>query len=304
MLFGPAYKGITLAAAVAIELARLGRNVPFAYNRKEAKDHGEGGTLVGAPLAGRVLIVDDVISAGTSVRESIALIAGAGAHALWRGDRAGPPGEGHRGRRGRAHGRRCSTSRQQTAAAGGADCDAGRLVAVSEVHATIRRCRCMPSRCSATANATESECALTAASGASSLAALLLLGSAVAMRCGAQAQAAPASAAGIYTCVDDKGRRLTSDRPIAECIDRSSACSTRTARCKRVVPPTLTADERAEKEARERKAAAEARARRPTPCGATATCWRATPTRRRTSKAREAALDDVRSGDAATRKRA
>ena len=79
MLFGPAYKGITLAAAVAIELARLGRNVPYAYNRKEAKDHGEGGTLVGAPLKGRVLIVDDVISAGTAVRESIALIRGAGA---------------------------------------------------------------------------------------------------------------------------------------------------------------------------------------------------------------------------------
>ena len=79
MLFGPAYKGIALAAAVAIELARLGRNVPFAYNRKEAKDHGEGGTLVGAPLAGRVVIVDDVISAGTSVRDSIAMISNAGA---------------------------------------------------------------------------------------------------------------------------------------------------------------------------------------------------------------------------------
>ena len=79
MLFGPAYKGIPLAAAVAIELARLGRNVPFAYNRKEAKDHGEGGTLVGAPVHGRVLIVDDVMSAGTSVRESIAMIAAAGA---------------------------------------------------------------------------------------------------------------------------------------------------------------------------------------------------------------------------------
>jgi len=79
MLFGPAYKGITLAAAVAIELARLGRNVPFAYNRKEAKDHGEGGTLVGAPLAGRVLIIDDVMSAGTSVRESITMISTAGA---------------------------------------------------------------------------------------------------------------------------------------------------------------------------------------------------------------------------------
>ena len=79
MLFGPAYKGIPLAAAVAIELARLGRNVPYAYNRKEAKDHGEGGLLVGAPLSGRVLIIDDVISAGTSVRESIGLIRGAGA---------------------------------------------------------------------------------------------------------------------------------------------------------------------------------------------------------------------------------
>jgi orotate phosphoribosyltransferase len=79
MIFGPAYKGIPLGAAVAIELARLGRNVPFAYNRKEAKDHGEGGTLVGAPLQGRVLIVDDVMSAGTAARESIALIQAAGA---------------------------------------------------------------------------------------------------------------------------------------------------------------------------------------------------------------------------------
>ena len=79
MLFGPAYKGITLAAAVAMELSRLGRNVPFAYNRKEAKDHGEGGLLVGAPVAGRVLIIDDVISAGTSVRESIKLLHAAGA---------------------------------------------------------------------------------------------------------------------------------------------------------------------------------------------------------------------------------
>jgi orotate phosphoribosyltransferase len=79
MIFGPAYKGIPLAATVAVELARRGRNVPFAYNRKEAKDHGEGGTLVGAPLKGRVLIVDDVMSAGTAARESIALIQAAGA---------------------------------------------------------------------------------------------------------------------------------------------------------------------------------------------------------------------------------
>ena len=79
MVFGPAYKGIPLAATVAVELARLGRNYPFAYNRKEAKDHGEGGTLVGAPLQGRVLIIDDVMSAGTAARESIALIQAAGA---------------------------------------------------------------------------------------------------------------------------------------------------------------------------------------------------------------------------------
>ncbi|CAB1367743.1 orotate phosphoribosyltransferase [Denitratisoma oestradiolicum] len=78
-LFGPAYKGIPLATGIAISLSRLGRNVPYAYNRKEAKDHGEGGTLVGAPLAGRVLIADDVISAGTSVRESVELIRAAGA---------------------------------------------------------------------------------------------------------------------------------------------------------------------------------------------------------------------------------
>ena len=84
MIFGPAYKGIPLGAAVAVELARLGKNVPFAYNRKEAKDHGEGGTLVGAPLQGRVLIVDDVMSAGSAARESIALIQSAGAvpHAI------------------------------------------------------------------------------------------------------------------------------------------------------------------------------------------------------------------------------
>ena len=74
MLFGPAYKGITLVASIAIALAKNGHNVPYAYNRKEAKDHGEGGVIVGAPLSGRVLIIDDVISAGTSVRESVDLI--------------------------------------------------------------------------------------------------------------------------------------------------------------------------------------------------------------------------------------
>jgi orotate phosphoribosyltransferase len=80
MLFGPAYKGIALAAAAAIALANdHGRDLPWAYNRKEAKDHGEGGVLVGAPLTGRVLIVDDVMTAGTAVRESLQLIRANGA---------------------------------------------------------------------------------------------------------------------------------------------------------------------------------------------------------------------------------
>lgn len=79
MLFGPAYKGIVLAAGAAMALAREGRNVPFAFNRKEAKNHGESGDLVGAPLAGRVLIVDDVLTAGTAVRESFDIIEGCGA---------------------------------------------------------------------------------------------------------------------------------------------------------------------------------------------------------------------------------
>ena len=95
MLFGPAYKGITLAATTAVALASMGRPVPFCFNRKEAKDHGEGGTLVGAPLKGRVVIIDDVISAGTSVRESVDIIRHAGANpaavliALDRMERAG-----------------------------------------------------------------------------------------------------------------------------------------------------------------------------------------------------------------------
>jgi len=79
MLFGPAYKGIPLVAVSALALAREGRDLPFAYNRKEEKDHGEGGSIIGAPLKGRVLIIDDVISAGTSVRESVDIIRAAGA---------------------------------------------------------------------------------------------------------------------------------------------------------------------------------------------------------------------------------
>jgi len=96
MLFGPAYKGITLASATAVALADMGCDVPFAYNRKEAKDHGEGGIVVGAPLSGNVIIVDDVISAGTSVNESVTLIQEAGATvagvliAIDRRERSGP----------------------------------------------------------------------------------------------------------------------------------------------------------------------------------------------------------------------
>jgi orotate phosphoribosyltransferase len=79
MLFGPAYKGITLAAATAVELARLGHNTPYAHNRKEAKQHGEGGLMVGAALQGRVVIIDDVITDGASKRESVDMILAAGA---------------------------------------------------------------------------------------------------------------------------------------------------------------------------------------------------------------------------------
>ena len=79
-IFGPAYKGITLAAAMAVALAEKGHNLPFSFNRKEAKDHGEGGVVVGAPLTGRVVIVDDVITAGTSVRQSVELIRAHGAN--------------------------------------------------------------------------------------------------------------------------------------------------------------------------------------------------------------------------------
>ncbi|MCE3265141.1 MAG: orotate phosphoribosyltransferase, partial [Pseudoduganella sp.] len=99
MLFGPAYKGITLASATAMALAGKGRNTSFAYNRKEAKDHGEGGTLVGAKLTGKVVIIDDVISAGTSVRESVEMIRNAGAEpcavliALDRMERGGKDGQ-------------------------------------------------------------------------------------------------------------------------------------------------------------------------------------------------------------------
>jgi orotate phosphoribosyltransferase len=79
LLFGPAYKGITLASATAVAMAARGQDLPFAFNRKEAKGHGEGGLMVGAPIQGRVLIIDDVISAGTSVRESVAMICAEGA---------------------------------------------------------------------------------------------------------------------------------------------------------------------------------------------------------------------------------
>ena len=82
VLFGPAYKGIPLATATAVALAgRHGRDLPWVFNRKESKDHGEGGNLVGAPLAGRVLVVDDVITAGTAIRESVGIIRAAGAAA-------------------------------------------------------------------------------------------------------------------------------------------------------------------------------------------------------------------------------
>jgi orotate phosphoribosyltransferase len=99
MLFGPAYKGITLAASTAIAFARQGRSLPFAFNRKEAKAHGEGGWVIGAPLAGRVVIIDDVITDGASKRESVQMIRAAGAEpvgvliALDRMERGGAEGQ-------------------------------------------------------------------------------------------------------------------------------------------------------------------------------------------------------------------
>ena len=129
MLFGPAYKGITLASATAVALAKKGRNVPFAYNRKEAKDHGEGGSIVGAKLQGRVVIIDDVISAGTSVRESVELIRAAGATAVRGADRARPDGAQRQ--------RRCAVralggagSQQQLRHAGDLDRQPGRLAGI------------------------------------------------------------------------------------------------------------------------------------------------------------------------------
>ena len=110
MLYGPAYKGIPLVTVTAAAMAQHhGRDLPFAFNRKESKDHGEGGRMIGSPLQGRVLIVDDVITAGTAIRESIDIIQGAGAHAGRRPDRVGSPGTRRRERPFRRC-RRCTAS--------------------------------------------------------------------------------------------------------------------------------------------------------------------------------------------------
>ena len=136
MIFGPAYKGIPLGSAVAVALAAAGHNKPFAYNRKEAKDHGEGGSLVGAPLKGRVLIVDDVMSAGTAVRESIALIRSAGGHAACGGHCAGPAGKSHGKRAGRTLERRAICARE-TGAEGVRHRQPGTAFAVSGAGPTV-----------------------------------------------------------------------------------------------------------------------------------------------------------------------
>ena len=95
VLFGPACKGIPIASATAVQLVEQHDvDVPWCFNRKEAKDHGEGGNLVGSPLKGRIMLVDDVITAGTAIRESMDLIQANGASPGWRADRAGPSGEG------------------------------------------------------------------------------------------------------------------------------------------------------------------------------------------------------------------
>ena len=215
MLFGPAYKGIPLAAAVAMELARLGRNVPFAYNRKEAKDHGEGGTLVGAPVRG---------PGADRRRRDVGRHRGARIdrdhpgrrrHAARRGHRAGPPGEGHRERRGRGRTAPCSMSATSSA------CRFARLRRLADLlqylaanqrgarlgahHAQVLAYRAAVRR--GLRNVVQ-PCGMRAA-----WQPLLALG-------GLRQRGLARRAQGIYTCVDAKGRRLTSDRPIMECIDR------------------------------------------------------------------------------------
>jgi orotate phosphoribosyltransferase len=248
MLFGPAYKGITLAAAVAVELARPGRNVPFAYNRKEAKDHGEGGTLVGAPVAGRVLIIDDVISAGTSVRESIGLIRPP-APRRGRGHCAGPPGEGHRRRAGRA-----LVGRAVRAARAGPGC-----VAIATLDDLLQylqgssdpalQAHAAPWR--PTATATGSETAEPAPRPRHPAlprrpAPLAALAAGLAPRPDAQAQPRRRPSPGGHLHLHRRPRAPAHVRPAdPECSGKEQRVLNRTARCAPCVPPTLTAEERA-----------------------------------------------------------
>jgi orotate phosphoribosyltransferase len=279
MLFGPAYKGITLAAAVAIELARQGRNVPFAYNRKEAKDHGEGGTLVGAKVAGRVLIIDDVMSAGTSVRESIAMIRAAGATpcgvaiALDRQEKA-TDGDV---RTHRMVG--CAVCPAAARSGGGGHCDAFRLAAILAVQrrrgperAFRRRGRVPRTIRSLNASFGHGPCPCRR------------------HRAGGRRGHADGGfgaglqkSAGIYSCIDANGKRLTSDRPIPECASGTSACSIPTARsvrsCRRCPPPMNA--QRSRRASRKRRS--------PVPCSAeasaaTATCCSVFRARPRTTR--------------------
>jgi orotate phosphoribosyltransferase len=217
MVFGPAYKGIPLAATVAVELARQGKNVPFAYNRKEAKDHGEGGTLVGAPLKGRVLIIDDVMSAGTAARESIAIIKAAGAQ---------------------PHAVAIALDRQEMATENGQDVP----TAPCNMCATSWACRCVrlpnwqiccfisSSRAGRPAPSIMNACWPTVSVMVSKTRNKHANEAGLACKtefvCGSyrlgrgHACSAQANSGGIYACTDANGRRITADRPIASCVDR------------------------------------------------------------------------------------
>ena len=265
-IFGPAYKGTTLARRWPWRrpMAGAGRSL---NNRKEAKDHGEGGQLVGAALAGRVLIVDDVSSADTSVRESMALSRPPAPKPVrWRS--LWTAGARHRRRRQRpCHQRACSTC-ASTGLAGVAIATMADLLGWLQRNADRRWLR-MRSRCRpiATVMASEARSLRGALALAVAAAAACLLGAAV-----ARAQP-PAASAGIYTCIDDRGRRLTADRPIAECTAREQHILNSDGSLRRVVPPTLTAEERAAHEpasARRRKRARQAvrGSARPQPGGA------------------------------------
>src|SRR6185312_5883457 len=229
MLFGPAYKGITLAASTAIALAQNGHNVPFSFNRKEAKDHGEGGDIVGAPLAGRVVIVDDVITDGGAKREAIERVRAGGDHDRLRSQGARPrsavrgAGDHPRFRR-----------------AGRGDRHARRPAPLHRYRRRARRARAGDRRLSRAIRRAMS----------SALPASLVVHGLVAA---ALALAAPLAAAETYKWTDDKGVVHYTDKMPAEDINKAATVLDKQARPGKHIDPPLTPEQRAARDAEEKK---------------------------------------------------